>query len=66
MARHLWLAFSSPLSRWWPRSRSLAALVWRERCRARDVRVTAAELAKLGLIGVPLLLLAGLRALRLT
>ncbi|MGI8698357.1 MAG: SLC13 family permease [Mycobacteriales bacterium] len=35
---------------------SLATLLWRERCRARGVRVSAGEFACLGLVGVPLLL----------
>jgi arsenical pump membrane protein len=38
---------------------SLATLLWRERCKARDVRVGAWEFARVGLLGVPLLLVAG-------
>ncbi len=44
---------------------SLATLLWRERCRARGVRVSAGEFARLGLVGVPLLLLASWLALLL-
>jgi arsenical pump membrane protein len=42
---------------------SLATLLWRERCRARGVHVSAWEFAKLGLLGVPVLLLAATTAL---
>ncbi|MDQ1616890.1 MAG: Arsenical pump rane protein, partial [Actinomycetota bacterium] len=40
-----------------------ATLLWRERCRARGVHVSAWEFAKLGLLGVPVLLLAATTAL---
>ena len=36
---------------------SLATLLWRERCKARGVRISAWEFARVGLIGVPSLLL---------
>jgi len=35
---------------------SLATLLWRERCKARGVRVRPWEFARVGLVGVPLLL----------
>jgi len=44
---------------------SLATLLWRERCRARGVTVTAGEFARLGLVGVPLVLTATVGALLL-
>ncbi len=44
---------------------SLATLLWRERCKARDVDVSAGEFARLGLVGVPLVLAAALGALTL-
>jgi arsenical pump membrane protein len=45
---------------------SLATLLWRERCKARGVIVGAWEFARLGLIGVPVLLLASWGSLLLT
>ncbi len=45
---------------------SLATLLWRERCKARGVDVSAGEFARLGLVGVPLVLAATLGALSLT
>ena len=45
---------------------SLATLLWRERCKARGIHVTAWEFARLGLVGVPLLLLASWGSLLLT
>jgi arsenical pump membrane protein len=45
---------------------SLATLLWRERCRARDVEVTWQEFAVTGLIGVPLVVIASVVALSLT
>ncbi|MGH8889121.1 MAG: SLC13 family permease [Acidothermaceae bacterium] len=45
---------------------SLATLLWRERCKARGIHVTAWEFARLGLIGVPLLLLASWGSLLVT
>jgi arsenical pump membrane protein len=42
---------------------SLATLLWRERCRARDVAVTWREFAVTGLIGVPLVVAASVVAL---
>lgn len=42
---------------------SLATLLWRERCAARGMRISAVQLAGLGLIAVPLLLLAGVGAI---
>jgi arsenical pump membrane protein len=45
---------------------SLATLLWRERCRARDVDVTWREFAVTGLIGVPLVVAASTVALSLT
>ena len=42
---------------------SLATLLWRERCRARDVEVSAKEFALVGLVGVPVLLVASVAAL---
>ncbi|MDQ6650955.1 MAG: SLC13 family permease [Actinomycetota bacterium] len=44
---------------------SLATLLWRERCRSRGVTVTAGEFARLGLVGVPLVLAATVAALLL-
>ena len=38
---------------------SLATLLWRERCKARGVHVGAWEFARVGLIGVPVLLVVG-------
>jgi arsenical pump membrane protein len=37
---------------------SLATLLWRERCKARDVNISPWQFARVGLIGVPVLLLA--------
>jgi len=45
---------------------SLATLLWRERCRARGVTVTARQFAAVGLGGVPLLLLTTWGALLLS
>jgi arsenical pump membrane protein len=42
---------------------SLATLLWRERCRARGVHVSAAQFTLLGLAGVPVVLAATLLAL---
>lgn len=45
---------------------SLATLLWRERCKARGIHVSAWEFARIGLIGVPLLLVASWACLLLT
>jgi arsenical pump membrane protein len=45
---------------------SLATLLWRERCKARGVEVSAGQFARLGLVGVPLVLAAALGALSLS
>jgi arsenical pump membrane protein len=45
---------------------SLATLLWRERCKARDVEISAWQFARVGLVGVPVLLLASWGALLLT
>jgi arsenical pump membrane protein len=45
---------------------SLATLLWRERCKAQGVTVTARQFALVGLGGVPLVLLASWAALQLT
>ncbi len=45
---------------------SLATLLWRERCRARGVQISALRFALVGLGGVPLVLLAGWAALLVT
>ncbi len=45
---------------------SLATLLWRERCKARGVDVSAGQFARLGLVGVPIVLAATLGALALT
>jgi arsenical pump membrane protein len=37
---------------------SLATLLWRERCRARGVQVSARHFAAIGLLGMPLVLVA--------
>lgn len=42
---------------------SLATLLWRERCRARGVRISAAEFARVGVRGVPVMLVATWAAL---
>ncbi len=44
---------------------SLATLLWRERCKARGVYVSARQFSGLGLIGVPVVLAATLAALSL-
>ncbi|GAB3244029.1 SLC13 family permease [Kineosporia babensis] len=44
---------------------SLATLLWRERCRARGVQISALRFGLVGLGGVPLVLLAGWAALLL-
>jgi arsenical pump membrane protein len=44
---------------------SLATLLWRERCKARGVEISAGQFARLGLIGMPLVLGATLGALQL-
>jgi arsenical pump membrane protein len=45
---------------------SLATLLWRERCKARGVEVSAREFAVMGLLGVPVVLVATTVALSLT
>jgi arsenical pump membrane protein len=45
---------------------SLATLLWRERCKARDVHVSAWHFASMGLIGVPIVLVATTAALSLS
>ncbi len=45
---------------------SLATLLWRERCKARDVEVSAWHFASMGLIGVPIVLVATTAALSLS
>jgi arsenical pump membrane protein len=45
---------------------SLATLLWRDRCRARGVEVSARHFAAVGLMGVPLLLVATTAALSVT
>lgn len=45
---------------------SLATLLWRERCRAYGVRVGAWQFARVGLVGVPVLLAATIGALLIT
>lgn len=45
---------------------SLATLLWRQRCQARDVRISATQFALVGLGGVPLVLLAAWAALLAT
>lgn len=45
---------------------SLATLLWRERCKARGVEISAGQFARLGLIGMPLVLGATLGVLALT
>lgn len=45
---------------------SLATLLWRERCRARGLEVSAREFATVGVVGVPLLLVATTVALLAT
>ena len=45
---------------------SLATLLWRERCKARGVEVKTREFVTLGVIGVPLMLLAATAALYAT
>jgi arsenical pump membrane protein len=45
---------------------SLATLLWRERCKARGLVVSAARFALIGLGGVPLILLGTWGALMLT
>lgn len=44
---------------------SLATLLWRERCEARGVRISAGQFASVGLVGVPLLLAAAILGLNL-
>ena len=45
---------------------SLATLLWRERCKARGVEVSARHFAAMGLLGVPIVLVASTIALSLT
>jgi arsenical pump membrane protein len=45
---------------------SLATLLWRERCKARDVNVSAWQFASMGLIGIPIVLVATTAALSLS
>jgi arsenical pump membrane protein len=45
---------------------SLATLLWRERCRSAGVEIKASRFAMVGLLGVPILLLATTTALWLT
>jgi arsenical pump membrane protein len=44
---------------------SLATLLWRERCRARGIEVSARQFAAFGLVGVPVVLVASTLALAL-
>ncbi|MDQ1669032.1 MAG: hypothetical protein QOE40_1093, partial [Actinomycetota bacterium] len=41
----------------------LATLLWRERCKARGVEVSARHFAAVGLLGVPIVLVATTAAL---
>lgn len=45
---------------------SLATLLWRDRCRARGVEISARHFAAMGLLGVPVVLVATTAALSLT
>lgn len=45
---------------------SLATLLWRERCKARGVEVSARHFAAMGLLGVPIVLVATTAALSLS
>ena len=45
---------------------ALATLLWRERCKARGVEISAGQFARLGLVGMPLVLGATLGVLSLT
>ncbi len=45
---------------------SLATLLWRERCKARGVRIGAWEFARVGLVGVPALLVVSWAGLLVT
>jgi arsenical pump membrane protein len=45
---------------------SLATLLWRERCAARGVRISARELAAVDILGVPVLLAAATAGLLFT
>jgi len=45
---------------------SLATLLWRERCKARGVRISPWEFARVGLVGVPLLIVFGWVGLLIT
>jgi arsenical pump membrane protein len=45
---------------------SLATLLWRERCKARGVHISAVQFAAIGLGGVPLVLLASTAALMIS
>ncbi len=45
---------------------SLATLLWRQRCTARGVRISPWLFARVGLLGVPLVLVASWAALRVT
>jgi arsenical pump membrane protein len=45
---------------------SLATLLWRERCRARGIDISARQFASFGLVGVPIVLVASTLALTVT
>jgi arsenical pump membrane protein len=45
---------------------SLATLLWRERCKARGIEVSARHFAAMGLLGVPIVLVASTAALSLS
>ncbi|WP_410814965.1 hypothetical protein [Micromonospora sp. 067-2] len=45
---------------------SLATLLWRERCQARGLDVSAREFATVGLLGMPLVVVASAAALAIT
>jgi arsenical pump membrane protein len=45
---------------------SIATLLWRERCKARGVVISAGQFARLGLVGVPIVLASALGALALS
>ena len=44
---------------------SLATLLWRERCKARGLEISAGQFARVGLVGMPIVLAAALGALTL-
>ena len=58
-----WRCWWDDVGRWSCSGGSLATLLWRDRCKARGVEVSARHFAAMGLLGVPVVLVATTAAL---